>query len=65
MNFLRNLSLFLLRILVKTMGARPLQSLISPSSTNTTAFVAVRSILVLGMEGVKLNFTVIFAIFSF
>ena len=45
MNFLRNLSLFLFKIFVKTRGAKPLKSLIIPISTRTIAFIPVRFIL--------------------
>ena len=43
MNFLRNLSLLFLRILVRTRGRRPLPSLMRPSSTSTNTLVLVRS----------------------
>ena len=46
MNFFRNLSFLLLRILVKRSGAMPLKSLMRPNNTKTTALVPVKSILV-------------------
>ena len=48
MNFLSPRSLFLRSILVSTSGSSPEASLISPSSTNTTTFVPVRSIVITG-----------------
>ena len=46
MNFFKNLSFLLLRILVKRSGAMPLKSLMRPNNTKTTALVPVKSILV-------------------
>ena len=47
MNFFKNLSFLLLRILVKRSGAMPLKSLMRPNNTKTTALVPVKSILVI------------------
>ena len=44
MNFFRNLSLFFLSNLVRTRGARPLRSLMTPRRMRATALLAVRSI---------------------
>ena len=46
MNFFKNLSFLLLRILVKRSGAMPLKSLMRPNKTKTRALVPVKSILV-------------------